>query len=183
MRGSIEGCVAGPTHKRTLRRFAELPHIPRSFIFITTSRHCGDTIPVRILRAQVALGHKLHTVIAVRDQRERLRTEARMRTLAFSDSLTGVANRGRFFDLLSIHTASRRERDQSFVVLMLDRHAPPDGRSLPTAAFRGGRRRRREGGGRREWARNRRLAPQSGSHRPHKSPSASRPHGSASHRR
>lgn len=80
----------------------------------------GTTIPVRVLRSQVTLGHKLQTVIAVRDQRERLRTEARMRTLAFNDSLTGVANRARFFDLLSLHSASRRDRDRSFAVLMLD---------------------------------------------------------------
>ena len=80
----------------------------------------GSMIPVRVLQCQVALGHKLQTVVAVRDQRERLRTEARMRTLAFNDALTGVANRTRFFDLLSLHTASRRERDQRFAVLMLD---------------------------------------------------------------
>ncbi|MBY9062522.1 EAL domain-containing protein [Sphingomonas yunnanensis] len=81
----------------------------------------GDgMIPVRVLRSQVALGHKVQTVIAVRDQRERLRTEARMRTLAFNDALTGVANRTRFFDLLSIHAASRRSNDQSFAVLMID---------------------------------------------------------------
>lgn len=98
--------------------FASMPEREEREAQLTSAS--GDTIPVRILRAQVALGHKVHTVIAVRDQRERLRTEARMRTLAFSDSLTGVANRGRFFDLLSIHTASRRERDQSFAVLMLD---------------------------------------------------------------
>lgn len=80
----------------------------------------GSMIPVRVLRSDVALGHKLQTVIAVRDQRERLRTEAHMRTLAFNDPLTGVANRARFFDLLSLHAASRRDRDQAFAVLMLD---------------------------------------------------------------
>ena len=80
----------------------------------------GQPVPVRVLRREVALGHKVQTVIAVRDQRERLRTEARIRTLAFNDPLTGLANRTRFFDLLSLHAASRRERDQAFAVLMLD---------------------------------------------------------------
>ncbi len=80
----------------------------------------GQAIPVRVLRCEVPLGHKVQTVIAVRDQRERLRTEAKMRTLAFNDPLTGLSNRTRFFDLLAMHTASRRERDRNFSVLMLD---------------------------------------------------------------
>ena len=80
----------------------------------------GKQVPVRVLRREVALGHKIQTVIAVRDQRERLQTEAKMRLLAFTDSLTGLDNRTRFFDLLALHTASRRDRDQSCAVLMVD---------------------------------------------------------------
>lgn len=80
----------------------------------------GKTVPVRVLRHEVELGHRVQTVIAVRDQRERLRTEAQIRTLAFHDSLTGLYNRGRFFDLLAMQTASRRESDQVFAVMMLD---------------------------------------------------------------
>ncbi|MEG3166163.1 EAL domain-containing protein [Sphingomonas sp. PB2P19] len=79
----------------------------------------GQEVPVRVLRREVALGHKVQTVIAVRDQRERLKTEAKMRLLAFTDPLTGLTNRTRFFDLLAIHTASRRNRDQTSAVLML----------------------------------------------------------------
>lgn len=80
----------------------------------------GQPVPVRVLRCEVPLGHKLQTVIAVRDQRERLRTEAKMRILAFSDPLTGLPNRTRFYDLLTVHATSRRERDQGFSVLMVD---------------------------------------------------------------
>ena len=80
----------------------------------------GQIVPVRVLRCDVTLGHKVQTVVAVRDQRERLRTEAKMRTLAFNDALTTLPNRTRFFDLLSVHAASRRERERSFAVLMLD---------------------------------------------------------------
>ena len=80
----------------------------------------GLNVPVRVLRREVGLGHKIQTVIAVRDQRERLKTEAKMRLLAFTDSLTGLANRTRFFDLLASQTASRRDRDRPCAVLMLD---------------------------------------------------------------
>ncbi|MGI4877483.1 MAG: bifunctional diguanylate cyclase/phosphodiesterase [Janthinobacterium lividum] len=80
----------------------------------------GKAVPVRVLRREVALGHKLQTVLAVRDQRERIKTEATMRMLAFNDPLTGLANRTRFFDLLALHAASRRESDQPCAVLMLD---------------------------------------------------------------
>lgn len=80
----------------------------------------GLLIPVRVLRCEMSLGHKLQTVIAVRDQRERLRTEAKLRKLAFSDPLTGLPNRTQFFDLLAVHTNSTRERDQSISVLMID---------------------------------------------------------------
>jgi diguanylate cyclase (GGDEF)-like protein len=80
----------------------------------------GREVPVRVLRREVELGHKVQTVIAVRDQRERLKTEAKMRKLAFTDPLTGLANRTRFFDLLALHTASRRDREQTCAVLMLD---------------------------------------------------------------
>jgi diguanylate cyclase (GGDEF)-like protein len=60
----------------------------------------GRVVPVRVLRCELALGHKIQTVIAVRDQRERLRTEAKIRLLAFNDSLTGLLNCGSYVDRL-----------------------------------------------------------------------------------
>jgi diguanylate cyclase (GGDEF)-like protein len=80
----------------------------------------GQAVPVRVLRRELRLGRKLQTVIAVRDQRERLKTEAKMRRLAFNDALTELPNRTRFYDLLDLHAASRREGDRHFAVLMLD---------------------------------------------------------------
>lgn len=80
----------------------------------------GRLIPVRVLRRQIELGHKAQTVIAVRDQRERLRTEAAMKVLAFQDPLTGMANRTRFFELLAMHAKQKRETHQPFAVLMID---------------------------------------------------------------
>lgn len=80
----------------------------------------GTIVPVRVLRKQVSLGHKRQTVIAVRDQRERLRTEARMRALAYQDTLTGLPNRARLGDLISERLVARRQRADSFAVLLVD---------------------------------------------------------------
>ena len=80
----------------------------------------GQSVPVRVLRKEISLGHKRQTVIAFRDQRERLRSEARLRTLAFTDAVTGLPNRARFGDLLAHCVAALREQEGGFAVLMLD---------------------------------------------------------------
>jgi diguanylate cyclase (GGDEF)-like protein/PAS domain S-box-containing protein len=80
----------------------------------------GQGVPVRVLRKEIALGHKRQTVVAFRDQRERLRSEARLRTLAFTDVVTGLANRARFGDLLAHHAAALRGIEDGIAVLMLD---------------------------------------------------------------
>ncbi|WP_010684361.1 EAL domain-containing protein [Methylobacterium mesophilicum] len=80
----------------------------------------GEGVPVRVLRKEISLGHKRQTVIAFRDQRERLQSEARLRTLAFTDAVTGLSNRARFDDLLVHHIAALREQDGGLAVLMLD---------------------------------------------------------------
>ncbi len=80
----------------------------------------GQLVPVRVLRNEVRLGSRMQTVVAVRDQSERLKTESRMRALAFSDPLTELPNRLRFNDLLDVHSANCRERARPFAVLLLD---------------------------------------------------------------
>jgi NO-binding membrane sensor protein with MHYT domain len=45
----------------------------------------GQRLPVRVLRSEVPLGSGRQTVLAIRDQRERLQTEFRMRTLALAE--------------------------------------------------------------------------------------------------
>ncbi|GAA0269728.1 putative signaling protein [Methylorubrum aminovorans] len=80
----------------------------------------GQSLPVRVLRKDVQLGRKRQTVVAIRDQRERLHTEARMRTLAFTDALTGLPNRARLGDVLAQRAAVLRESGRGFAVLMLD---------------------------------------------------------------
>ncbi|WP_246692974.1 bifunctional diguanylate cyclase/phosphodiesterase [Methylobacterium sp. WL64] len=80
----------------------------------------GQRVPVRVLRSDVRLGGKPQTVLAVRDQRERLQTESRMRLLAFSDALTNLPNRTRFHELVAQHAASYHEHGRAFAILMLD---------------------------------------------------------------
>lgn len=80
----------------------------------------SDPVPVRVLRSDVRLAGRLQTVIAFRDQSERLRSEARIRTLAFSDALTGLANRPRFHDTLAELVAQNQADGSPFSLLVVD---------------------------------------------------------------
>lgn len=80
----------------------------------------GQVVPVRVVRSEVKLGSKVQIVIAVRDQRERLRTEAHIRVLAYTDALTGLANRQRFNDLLEEHASACAYGVECFSLLLLD---------------------------------------------------------------
>ena len=77
-------------------------------------------IPVRVIAQTIAIRAKPHTVIAVRDQRERLRAEAEMHRLAHHDALTGLANRHQFNAALDRRFAARGDADATFALLMLD---------------------------------------------------------------
>ena len=96
----------------------ELPEQEERDAELITSE--GQRVPVRVLRKEVSLGHKRQTVVAVRDQRERLSTEARMRALAFTDALTGLPNRARLGDLLDHRVAAMREGGAGFVVQLIN---------------------------------------------------------------
>lgn len=85
-----------------------------------TFRAPEGPIPVKVLRRSLVLNDKAHTVIAVRDQRERIRTEAQIRSLAFTDPLTGLSNRAQFQAELDAHARSRRGRDRGFALMMID---------------------------------------------------------------
>ncbi|MES3097715.1 bifunctional diguanylate cyclase/phosphodiesterase [Sphingomonas aerolata] len=120
MAGYVAGALTG-THVSSLLPGLDVDSLPeREEREINLVHADGGKVPVRVLRREVALGHKVQTVIAVRDQRERLKTEARIHELAYTDALTGIANRARFFDQLALHTASRRAADRLFAVMMID---------------------------------------------------------------
>ncbi|MGU3540014.1 bifunctional diguanylate cyclase/phosphodiesterase [Methylobacterium sp. A54F] len=80
----------------------------------------GARVPVRVIAQSIVIKAKPHTVVAVRDQRERLRAEAEMHRLAHHDALTGLANRRQFNDALADRYNSRRSDDPAFALLVLD---------------------------------------------------------------
>ncbi|PZQ16994.1 MAG: bifunctional diguanylate cyclase/phosphodiesterase [Ancylobacter novellus] len=77
-------------------------------------------IPVRVIGRTLMLGGQEHLVVAVRDQRERLKTEAEILRLAHHDALTGVANRLTFNERLAALYASRRHGDAAFALITVD---------------------------------------------------------------
>ncbi|RFC61741.1 EAL domain-containing protein [Fulvimarina endophytica] len=80
----------------------------------------GQLVPVRVLRSEVTVGSAKQTVVAIRDQRERLKMEATFRRLAYTDTLTGLTNRLRFNELLA-RKANHPQRSQNpFALLALD---------------------------------------------------------------
>lgn len=79
-----------------------------------------DATPVRVITKIIQFGGRPHTVVAFRDQRDRLRAEAEMRRLADTDPLTGLANRARFNDVLDRLLSSRRAEEREFALLSLD---------------------------------------------------------------
>lgn len=77
-------------------------------------------LPVRVLRSAVDLAGSPQIVIAFRDQTERLSAEERIRTLAYSDPLTGLANRTRFEDALATCVSEHQENGSPFSLLLFD---------------------------------------------------------------
>ncbi len=125
----------------------------------TVVGHGVDLTPVRVITKSIVIENRPHLVIAVRDQRERLRTEAEMRRLADSDPLTGLANRARFNEMIGQMLASRRTDERSFALLVArsrslqvrQRRAWPRGRRRRAGARRGAAQRDRPR--RRRWSR------------------------------
>lgn len=80
----------------------------------------GKSVAVRLVKSTVRLGLRPQTIVAFRDQRQRLESEEKIHRLAFSDHLTGLANRTRFIELLSTSAENSGTRDRGFTVLLID---------------------------------------------------------------
>ncbi len=123
---SIEGMTGQPQSAFTGATLSAL--FPRSAIDRFSPDREVETVigrddaltPVRVITKAIVLEDRPHVVVAVRDQRERLRAEAEMRRLADSDPLTGLANRARFNAALEQVLGSRRVDGRHVALLSLD---------------------------------------------------------------
>ena len=110
--GVRESRLGGPIEALlVVESLADLPHDREHDTQLRTTAGVDDAaeaalIPVRVIVRPVLMGERPHVVVAIRDQRERLRAEAEMQRLATSDALTGLANRSRFNAVLDGRFAS-----------------------------------------------------------------------------
>ena len=73
-------------------------------------------IPVRLLAKHLSMGGRAHLLLAVRDQRERLRAEAELRAMAETDPLTGLDNRRAF----TVRLGEALDHDAPAALLTID---------------------------------------------------------------
>ncbi|WP_407518982.1 bifunctional diguanylate cyclase/phosphodiesterase [Methylobacterium oryzisoli] len=99
---------------------AEIPFTHEADALLSGAGASEGAVPVRVIAQAIAIEGKPHRVVAVRDQRERLRAEAAMHRLAHHDTLTGLPNRLQFNTALAERYASRRAEDAAFALLTLD---------------------------------------------------------------
>lgn len=74
----------------------------------------------RVSRPLWSRGRPLGRVFSFRDLTDRLRADARIESLAGSDGLTGLANRGRFTDHVNAEVRLMRPEGDSFALLLID---------------------------------------------------------------
>ncbi|OJU10699.1 MAG: hypothetical protein BGN86_00900 [Caulobacterales bacterium 68-7] len=80
----------------------------------------GERIPVELAGRAMRLGGGHRTGVAVRDLRDRIAAESRIRFLAHNDSLTRLANRASFNERLEHEFQRHRRKGDRFAVLCLD---------------------------------------------------------------
>ena len=80
----------------------------------------GKTMPVEVLSRDVQFAGGAARVTALRDIRERRAAEARIRFMAQHDTLTGLANRSRFQDVIGYQLAKLRRDGIPLAVMCID---------------------------------------------------------------
>lgn len=86
----------------------------------TALRKDGTTIPVERSVSGFRLGDSWYAVATIRDITERKATEAKLRELATTDSLTGLNNRRRFMELSEREFARSVRYERPLAMFMLD---------------------------------------------------------------
>jgi diguanylate cyclase (GGDEF)-like protein len=87
---------------------------------VSARRKDGSEFPVEISLSQIETGGRILVASAMRDVTERNRMEKELRSLAFSDPLTQLANRRHFRDRLKHAIRVCRRRHSHGAVLLLD---------------------------------------------------------------
>lgn len=87
---------------------------------VSARRKDGSEFPVEISLSQIETGGRILVASAMRDVTERNRMEKELRSLAFSDPLTQLANRRHFRDQLKHAIRVCRRRHSLGAVLLLD---------------------------------------------------------------
>jgi diguanylate cyclase (GGDEF)-like protein/PAS domain S-box-containing protein len=80
----------------------------------------GELIPVEALTHSLVFDGRPRLAVALRDLRDRVAAEARIRFMAHHDTLTGLPNRQSFSDQLTRELQLHRRQDDVFAVLCLD---------------------------------------------------------------
>jgi diguanylate cyclase (GGDEF)-like protein/PAS domain S-box-containing protein len=80
----------------------------------------GEALPVEVLSRDVQFAGGAARVTALRDIRERRAAEARIRFMAQHDTLTGLANRARFQDVINHQLAMLRRDGTPLAVMCID---------------------------------------------------------------
>ena len=80
----------------------------------------GERVPVELLTHKLVFDGRPRLAVAVRDLRDRVAAEAKIRFLAHHDGLTNLPNRQSFSDRISRELQLHRRRDDTFAVLCLD---------------------------------------------------------------
>jgi len=80
----------------------------------------GDLIPVEVLTHSLMFDSRPRLAVALRDLRDRVAAEARIRHMAHHDTLTDLPNRQSFSDQLTRELKRHRRQDDVFAVLCLD---------------------------------------------------------------
>ncbi|MFH1914773.1 MAG: PAS domain S-box protein [Pseudomonadota bacterium] len=83
-------------------------------------RKDGSRLPVERSFSSFRLGSEWYAVATIRDITERKATEARLRELATTDSLTGLSNRRRFMELAEREFARGKRYQGALTMLMMD---------------------------------------------------------------
>ena len=108
-----------PRVARSLRRTTLKPGNGVSLIF-SAVRKDGSILDLELTGTVVAGRGEIGVVAVANDVTQRLRDDARLNYLAFSDGLTGLANRTLFLDRLRQSLLASRRTGDGFAVLACD---------------------------------------------------------------